>query len=35
MCDDFIIARQKVEIWTKGVLRQIDRIKIIWEKYLE
>ena len=28
MCDDFIIARQKVEIWTKGVLRQIDRIKI-------
>lgn len=28
MCNDFIIARQKVEIWTKGVLRQIDRIKI-------
>ena len=28
MCDDFIIARQKVEIWTKGVLQQINRIKI-------
>lgn len=25
--DDFIIARQKVEIWTKGVLQQINRIK--------
>lgn len=28
MFDDFIIARQKVEIWTKGVLEQINRIKI-------
>lgn len=28
MCDDFIIAKQKVEIWTKGVLQQINRIKI-------
>lgn len=26
--DDFIIARQKVEIWTKGVLQQINRIKM-------
>jgi len=26
--DDFILARQKVEIWTKGVIEQINRIKI-------
>lgn len=27
MGDDFIVARQKVEIWTKGVLEQINRIR--------
>lgn len=27
MGDDFIIARQKVEIWTKGVLEQINRVR--------
>ena len=27
MGNDFIVARQKVEIWTKGVLEQINRIR--------
>ena len=27
MVNDFIVARQKVEIWTKGVLEQINRIR--------